>query len=57
MSQGGRGMSISLPQLLKHQIGKAVVHIYNGLLLSHKKRRNTAVCDNMGGSEKIQTDL
>lgn len=57
MSQGGRGMSISLPQLLKHQIGKAVVHIYNGLLLNHKKRRNTAVCDNMGGSEKIQTDL
>ena len=26
-----------------------VVHIYNGILLSHKKRRNTAICDNMNG--------
>ena len=24
-----------------------VVHIYNGILLSHKKRWNTDICDNM----------
>ena len=24
-----------------------VVHIYNGILLSHKKERNSAICSNM----------
>ena len=28
---------------------EAVVHIYNGILLSHKKSWNTAICDNMDG--------
>ena len=27
-----------------------VVHIHDGILLSHKKRWNTAICDNMGGA-------
>ena len=27
-----------------------VVHIYSGILLSHKKRLNIAICDNMDGS-------
>ena len=27
-----------------------VVHIYNGILLSHKKRLNTAILNNMDGS-------
>ena len=26
-----------------------VVHIYNGILLSHKKEWNLAISDNMGG--------
>ena len=26
-----------------------VVHIYNGILLSHKKERNNAICTNMDG--------
>ena len=26
-----------------------VVHIYNGILLSHKKRMNNAICSNMDG--------
>ena len=26
-----------------------VVHKYNGLLLSHKKERNDAICSNMDG--------
>ena len=29
---------------------EAVVHIYNGILLSHKKKWNTAICDNMDGT-------
>ena len=28
---------------------KDVVHIYNGLLLSHKKERSNAICSNMDG--------
>ena len=28
-----------------------VVYIYNGILLSHKKERNFAVCSNMDGPE------
>ena len=26
-----------------------VVHIYNGILLSHKKEQNNAICSNMDG--------
>ena len=26
-----------------------VVHIYNGLLLNHRKERNNAICSNMDG--------
>ena len=29
-----------------------VVHIYNGILFSHKKRWNTAICKNMDGPWK-----
>ena len=28
---------------------EAVVHTYNGLLLSHKKEQNNAICSNMDG--------
>ena len=30
-------------------MNKEDVHIYNGILLSHKKEWNLAICDNMDG--------
>ena len=32
-----------------------VVHIYNGLLLSHKKEWNNAICSNMDGPRDDHT--
>ena len=32
-----------------------VVHIYNGILLSHKKERNWVICRDMGGSRETVT--
>ena len=32
-----------------------VVHIYNGILLSHKKERNNAICNNMDGPTDYHT--
>ena len=32
-----------------------VVHIYNGILLSHKKEWNNAICSNMNGSRDYHT--
>ena len=32
-----------------------VVHIYNGILLSHKKEWNTAICINMDGPRDYHT--
>ena len=34
-----------------------VVHIYNGILLSHKKERNNAMCSNMDGLDLEDTML
>ena len=34
-----------------------MVHIYNGILLSHKKERNNAICSNMGGHRNYHTKL
>ena len=33
---------------------EAVAHIYNGIILNHKKRWNTAICDNMDGPRDNQ---
>ena len=33
-----------------------MVHIYNGILLSHKKERNNASCSNMDGSRDRHTE-
>ena len=33
-----------------------VVHIYNGILLSHKKGQNNAICSNMDGPRDRQTE-
>ena len=32
-----------------------VVHIYNGLLLSHKKEQDNAICSNMNGTRDYHT--
>ena len=32
-----------------------VVHIYNGILLSHKKHQNNAICSNMDGPRDYHT--
>ena len=32
-----------------------VVHIYNGILLSHKKEQNNAICSNMDGPRDDHT--
>ena len=34
-----------------------VVHIYNGILLSHKKKQNNAICSNLGGPRDCPTEL
>ena len=34
---------------------KDVVHIYNGILLSHKKERNNTICCNMNGPRNYHT--
>ena len=33
-----------------------VVHIYNGILLSHKKEWNNAICSNMDGPRDYHTN-
>ena len=35
---------------------KDVVHIYNGILLSHKKEQNNAICSNMDGPRDCNTE-
>ena len=32
-----------------------VVHIHNGILLSHKKEQNNAICSNMDGTRDSHT--
>jgi len=32
------------------------VDIYNGILLSHKKEQNNAICSNMGGPRDCHTE-
>ena len=34
---------------------KDVVHIYNGILLGHKKEQNNAICSNMDGPRDYYT--
>ena len=33
-----------------------MVHIYNGILLSHKKEQNNAICSNMDGPRDCHTE-
>ena len=32
-----------------------MVHIYNGMILSHEKESNNAICSNMGGPRDYHT--
>ena len=43
--------------LIDRQIDKeALVHIYNGILLSHKKEGNWLICRDVDGSRDCHTD-
>ena len=33
-----------------------MVHIYNGILLSHKKEQNNVICSNMDGPRDCHTE-
>ena len=33
-----------------------VIHIYNGILLDHKKEQNNAICSNMDGPRDCHTE-
>ena len=33
-----------------------MVHIYNGILLNHKKEQNNAICSNMDGPRDCHTE-
>ena len=35
---------------------EVVVHIYNGILLSHKKEQKNAICSNMDGPRDYHTE-
>ena len=35
---------------------EAVVNIYNGILLSHKKEQNNTICSNMDGPRDCHTE-
>ena len=34
---------------------KDVLHIYNGIILGHKKEQNNAICSNMDGPRDYHT--
>ena len=36
-------------------MNKDVLHIYNGILLRHKKEQNNAICRNMDGPRDYHT--
>ena len=38
------------------EMDKDVVHIYNGILLSHNKEQNNAICSNMDGPRDCHTE-
>ena len=41
---------------VKEWIKKVMVHIYNGILLSHKKEWHNAICNNMAGHRDCHTE-
>ena len=46
----------NLPKCPLQRDGKEdVVHVYNGILLSHKKEQKNAICSNMNGPRDYYT--
>ena len=41
---------------IDRRMDKDVVHIYNGVLLSHKKERNWVICRDVDGSRDCHTE-
>ena len=41
---------------IDREMDKDVVHIYNGILLNHKKEQNNAICSNMDGPRDCHTE-
>ena len=54
MYLGTQGLSVTLAKFLSTD-EEDVVHIYNGLLLNHKKEQNNAICSNMDGPGDCHT--
>ena len=42
----------SLPLMFKNWIGKAIVHLHNGILHSREKEGTPTLCNNMDGTGK-----
>ena len=40
----------------RRMVKEDVVHIYSGILLSHKKERNNDICSNMDGPRDCHTE-
>ena len=41
---------------INREMDKDVVHMYNEILLSHKKEQNNAICRNMDGSRDCHSE-
>ena len=40
---------------VERRMDKDVLHIYNGIILGHKKEQNNAICSNMDGPRDYHT--
>ena len=60
----GMGNPGGLPSIESHRVGHdwrdlaaaAAVHIHKGILFSHKKEGDNAICNNMGGPSQCHTE-
>ena len=50
ITHGGQDIKTSNVSFDRWLAKEDVVYVYGGILLSHKKRWDTAICDNMDGS-------
>ena len=48
-------METTLMSINRGRDKEDVVHIYNGILVSHKKERNNAICNNMDATRDYHT--
>ena len=49
-------METTLMSINRGRDKEDVVHIYNGILVSHKKERNNAICNNMDATRGCHTE-